>query len=247
MKRKSMRLRFMLTLHALMKYSDKNHRLNAALLNKQHLPQELDFKATRAYAETISALKEYGLDIRSVGRGRYSGAWIENRPLTDQILNELSFAVTSNPYVSKDKAEELLGSLAPFVTIYQEPILKSCLVRATDRWLPSNFLRAYTVICEAIRNGRRIRYRSFWAETHGARNKYALFAPKYIYQNDERFFALGYNCTEKKVGSLDIMDIVEVEIARRYKRSEESRIHAILDNLRLEDINEQPFPILFGN
>ena len=65
-----------------------------------------------------------------------------------------------------------------------------------------------------------------------------MFAPKYIYQDNERFSVFGFNCTEQRIGSLDIMDIAEAEIVRWHKHSEENRVHAVLDGLRLEDIKK---------
>ena len=122
-KPKSMKLRTLVTLHALFKHSDATHRMNSIKLNDFLRPYNLDC-TSRVLNDTVRVLREFGVDVRNKGVWENQGIWIQDRPLPDAELNQLIFAVTTNPHLSKSQATEILQNLQPFVTVYQEHLLQ---------------------------------------------------------------------------------------------------------------------------
>jgi len=153
MKPKSVRMRFLKTLHALIKYTDKNHRTNLKDLNGRFLPDELCYKTNRSLAETIDVLRDFGFDIKRSGRGRYDGIWNDRSLISTQDLYRLNFAITTNPYLSKEESHALLDALWPFVTVYQEPILTDFIDARFLNEGRGELLDTFATITEAIHTG----------------------------------------------------------------------------------------------
>ena len=129
-KPKSLKLRTLVTLHALWKHSDANHRMNTVKLNEHLRPYNVGCTTSRVLNDTVRILREWGMDVRSKGVWENQGIWIENRPLPDHELSRLIFAVTTNPHLSKDQASDILQSLKPFVTVYQEHLLQGRVIQS---------------------------------------------------------------------------------------------------------------------
>lgn len=222
-KPKSLKLRTLVTLHALWKHSDKDHRMNTVKLNEYLRPYNVGCTTSRVLNDTVRMLREFGFDVRNKGEWDNQGIWIENRPLPDHELKRLIFAVTTNPHLSKDQATEILQSLKPFVTVYQENLLQG-VVDAEPMLEPDDALYwAYAVIQEAITSGRRVRYNieyiQYDKETQSVakRQEWAtLFTPKCIYQTKGDLYMVGYNNTDRRVETVNLKDIASIKLAFKH-------------------------------
>lgn len=214
MKPKSMRLRFLIALHAFWKHTDKDHRLNLKTLNDRFLPPELSFLSPRSLSETLDAIREFGLDVRRAGRGPHDGIWIENRPLSDRDVYALNFAVSTNPYLSKENAEDILHSLRPFVTVYQEPLLEVHTENDPADNLSTSAIDIFGAIHKAIRTKGNIRYRvscndptdNSWIPKKSL-GRSMLFTPSRICENDSGVSVVGYNHKLKQEHTIDLREI----------------------------------------
>jgi len=214
MRPKSMRLRFLKALHAFWKHTDKDHRLNLKTLNEQFLPSELSFLSPRALAQTLGAMREFGIDIRRAGRGPHDGIWIETRPLSDRDIYALNFAVSTNPHLSKENAEEILHALKPFVTVYQEPLLEVCTENDPNNCIPTDFIDKFSIIHKAICTKSNIRFRVFCIDPadrswvpNKTQGRSMLFTPNRIYEEGETLCVVGYNHTLRKENIIDLREI----------------------------------------
>ena len=231
-KPKSMKLRLLVTLHALFKYSDENHRLNAVKLNEYLRPYGVQCGTGRSLGDTVRILKEFGVDVRSKGEWDHQGIWIESRPLPDYDLNRLIFAVTTNPHLSKEQATEILQSLKPIVTVYQEPMLQG-LVETEQNIVPDNMLYdAYSVIHKAIAEKRRVRYTVNYlkynkdAQSVEKQDEWAtLFTPKLIYQTKNNLYMVGYNNTDRRIDAINLKNITSIKMAFKHKDPKENMVN----------------------
>ena len=221
-KPKSMKLRTLVTLHALWKYSDANHRMHTIKLNEHLRPYGLEC-SSRTLADTVKVLQEMGMDVRCKGEWDSQGIWIENRPLPDHELKRLIFAVTTNPHLSKGQTTEILQSLKPFVTVYQEDLLQGLVDTEPDIEADDALYWAYAVIHEAIASGRRMRYTVDYlqydkeAQAVAKRQEWAtLFTPKCIYQRNGQLFMVGFNNTDRRVDAVNLKDISSIKLAFKH-------------------------------
>ncbi len=122
MKVKSAKLRTFAILYAFYKYSDEKHRLNSSSLNKLLAPYGLECDKS-VIRNTVKRLREFGVNVGYKGFWGTAGFWLADRPLSDDKLNELIYAVRSNPNLSTEQANSILNSLKPLVTVYQENLL----------------------------------------------------------------------------------------------------------------------------
>ncbi len=241
-KPKSLKLRTLITFYALFKHADQKHRLNSIKLNKYLRPYGLDCTA-RVLGDTVKVLKSVGFDIESKGEWEHQGVWIKNRPLSEDELNYLVYAVTSNPHLSKKQATDVLQCLKPFVTVYQEDML-SGFVETKPTVEPDDSLYwVYSVIRGAIKAKRRIRY-SVEQIRYDEENKtvnvrtqlMTLFTPKCVYQGGGRLYMVGYNHNIKKVAAVDLSKVVDIKIAFKHKDINADKIKALLDSVSPEEI-----------
>lgn len=222
-KPKSLKLRTLVTLHALFKYSDADHRMNTVKLNKYLRPYNVGCTTSRVLNDTVRIMREFGIDVRNKGEWDNQGVWIENRPLPEHELNRLIFAVTTNPHLSKAQATEILQSLKPFVTVYQEELLQGH-VETTQGLEPDDMLYwTYSVIQAAISAKRRVRYAvdyvKYDKETKTVQKKQewtTLFTPKCIYQTRGQLYMVGYNNTDGCVAAVNLKDITSIMLAFKH-------------------------------
>jgi len=210
----SLKLRFLTTLAILWKYSDKNHPMNAVKLNKHLKGYGLDC-TDKVMKDTAQILRAYGIDLRKNGKTNH-GIWIEDRPLSDPELNKLVFAISTNPYLTKEQSTEILQLLKPFVTVYQEDSLNSLIDKEVS--IPTNdkLYEVYSVICEAIHKERRIKFTSNHGETANvvsvAEQKTNLFVPKYIYQFENEIYMIGFSNNDQEITAVNLKDIISVQL-----------------------------------
>lgn len=222
-KPKSMKLRTIVTLRALLKYSDANHRMNSIKLNEHLRSYGLDCTG-RVLRDTVHILREIGIDVRHKGEWDNQGIWIENRPLPDHELNRLIFAVSTNPHLSKDQATDILQSLKPFVTVYQEPQLQGLVETISSFAVKNDLYDIYAVINEAIATKRRVRYSTKYVKYIDEKRVLeekeqwtTLFTPKCIYQAENALYMIGYNNTDRRCDAVNLKDIASIKMAFKHK------------------------------
>ena len=242
MKPKSMKHRLLATLHVLYKHSDKDHRLNTKKLNEYLNPLGLECGTHRSLSDTVAIMREFGVDVRFTGLFEKQGYWIEDRPLQDDVLRQLVFAVSTNPFLPAEQATEILQKLKPLVTVYQEPMLENmtetgALIRADQK-----LFDAYSVVCEAIRLNRRLqytvtqmRYDKETGELFMEDEWPTLFTPKCVYQTKGRLYMVGYNHVDKYVGAVNMQQITGIKLAFKHERACMEEVRDLLDNVDPQD------------
>lgn len=241
MKAKSVKLRMLITLEAFFKHSDKNHRISSTKLNDHLRPYGLEC-SRRVLADTISAMREFGLDVRCMGTWDQRGAWLETRPINEDILRQMVFAISTNPYLSHTQAEECLNALRPFVTVYQEAML--CLNgEFSDETVTSgSVFKAYTTVCEAMNLKRRIRYTvnqigydRKTGEIYSREQWKTLFTPKCLYRAGRAFYMVGYNHSDKHVEAVNLSDIMSIQLAVKHNDPNGEAVHELLNSVDPKD------------
>ena len=215
MKAKSMKLRTLITLHALFKHTDKTHRMNSTKLNEFLKPHGLEC-SKRVISDTAKVMREFGIDVQLSGSFDKQGFWIEKRPLPDEALHKLIFAVTTNPHITQEQGNEILNALVPLVTVYNEPLLISS-VETKPSFPVNEFLfKIYSTIIDAIANKRRvmytvetIRYDKETNECFSEDQWDVLFTPSRIYQSDKTLYMFGYNHNNHSIRAVPLDKIKE--------------------------------------
>ena len=220
-KPKSAKLRTLIALHALYKYTDKEHRMNSLQLNEYLRPYGLECSNV-FLSNLVHAMQEYGIDVYQSGSFEKRGVFVQNRPLSEQELQKLIFAVATNPHLSQEQATEILQSLKPFVTVYQEHLLHG--VVETDPIMVSEELyQTYTIIQEAISSDRRIVFRVDrlkYNKTNQTAEKVQRikmrFTPRYLFQTKAKLYMVGYNSTKQVFEAVDLNDITYISLAMQH-------------------------------
>ncbi|MBQ3002170.1 MAG: hypothetical protein IJD82_00405 [Clostridia bacterium] len=218
----STRQRIVLMLRTFFKYSDAKHPINLVQMNKFLKPYGLEYNRA-IMQETLRDMRASGIDVRTRHKWDKHGAWIEERPLKDEQLSKLIFAVDSNPYLSSEQVTEILQSIAPLVTVYQEPRLAVVTKKTDGTGLPQNVQTAYLVMSEAIGTGQSVRFRKVLPDTGLPSMTDIYFTPKRIILEDGHFYALGVRHVGKCIVTVDLHEIAEIEIVqyRQPKMSKE--------------------------
>lgn len=248
MKAKSLKLRTLITLHALYKYSDENHRMNSKKLNEHLRPYDLCC-TSRVLGDTIRVLRDYGINVQTKGEWEKYGIWIKDRPLSGKQFDDLVFAITTNPYISNATADSILKSLAPLVTVYQEPLLKSHVIKERKLYMNPSIYSKYMLICDAINSKRRVRYQTphlkydFDTQCVSMEKQWpTLFTPKCLYQSGEKLYMVGYNNTDKRTDAVDLSLITDLKIAFKHKDPKADQIEEILRAIVPEECIEKVTP-----
>ena len=240
-KPKSMKQRTLITLRALYKYSDAEHRMNTVKLNEFLRPYGLNC-TSRVLNDTVRVMRESGIDVRNKGEWDNQGIWIEDRPLPSHELRRLIFAVTTNPHLSKTQATEILQSLKPLVTVYQEDLLQGLIDTEPTEEPDDSLYWTFSVIQEAIQQKRRIRYTVDYLKYNGqtqgveAKREWAtLFTPKSIYQTQGQLYMVGYNNTDKRVDAVNLKDISSIKLAFKHKDPKANLVNEWIANIVPQD------------
>ena len=208
---KSTRQRIVLMLKAFFKHSDAEHPINLVQMNKYLEPYGLEYNKA-IMQETLRDMREAGFDVRTRHKWDKHGAWFESRPLKDEQLSKLIFAVDSNPYLSAEQVTEILQSLAPLVTVYQEPRLAAMTEKMGGTELPPNVQNACMVMSEAIGTKQSVRFRKALPDTDIFFAKQIYFAPKCMLFDGGRFFAVGVHHERKRIETINLHEITEIEL-----------------------------------
>lgn len=239
MKPKSGKLRFLLILQALFKYTDKDHRLNMVKLNEYLRPYNLDGES-KILQDTVTALREFGFDVKQEGCRGNRGVWIENCLMPEDLLKQLTFSIDTNPYLTPEQAYKYLNALKHFATVYQEPMLQSVVEMKCS--VDEHTCSLYHLIAQAIIQKKRIRialrhvrYVGLgFVETYDSKWK-SVFTPKCVYEQDKQLYLIGYNHRYKKVQAVDFREIAAVEFAQKHTVDGIEDVWELLDDVCPED------------
>lgn len=220
-KPKSAKLRTLIALRTLYKLSDKTHRINSLQLNEYFRPYGLEC-GSGFLSDLVHTMQDYGIKVHQSGSFEKRGVFVEDRPLSELQLQQLIFAVSTNPHISKAHATEILQSLAPFVTVYQEPLLNSCV--DTDSMLHTDdsdsLFQAFSIIQEALSSNRRIVFTvdrlKYTASDHSVKKSQRIrmrFTPRYLIQSHGSLYMVGYNSTRRIFEAVDLNDIRHIALA----------------------------------
>ncbi len=228
-KPKSAKLRTLIALHTLYKYTDKEHRMNSLQLNEYLRPYGLEC-SNIFLSKLIRAMQEYGIDVYQSGSFEKRGVFVQDHPLSEEQLQKLIFAVTTNPHLSKDQATEILQGLKPFVTVYQEPLLRGT-VETDPIMVSEDLYQTYTIIQEAISSDRRIvfrvdrlKYDKLNQTVEKVQRIKMRFTPRYLFQKKGKLYMVGYNSTKQLFEAVDLKDITYISPAMQHTDPFEAHI-----------------------
>ncbi len=229
MKMNSNKIRTVVALQVLYKYSDKNHRACAKKVNDFLKPYDLDCKNT-FFRDTLKKLRYMGFNLKSESKTGSSGVWLENRPLQDRVLNNLVLSVCTNPLLSNTEVNEILSDLKQLITVYQEPVLNQTIVCEHANNNPA-LCEVYSVTCKAINENMRVQYQ-FTAETL---QKPCVYMPKcFVYRNG-RIYLIGFDCRFQKPVAVDLSTASEARIMRIESKAKYEHALEVLSTVNLEE------------
>ena len=223
-KANNMKLRTLYALSVLWKYSDENHKLSSANLSA-HLESHGFNYTKKALSHTVHTLREFGVDIRSTGqeKGR-SRVWWANRPLCDETLDKLVFAVKTNPYISADQEADIMESLVLLVTEFQEEKLKGSIKRLEKTECNENMYKFYSVAQCAIERSEKVIYKKKDIKYDSKTKMYEeivskamSFTPNCVCEKSGILYMFGYNHTKRQIEAVPIEDILTIQLHSKYK------------------------------
>ena len=221
-KAKSTKLRIFIALQVLFKCTDEKHGINSFKLNEFLEPHNLDC-SYKFLKSMIRDLRAFGVDVQ-----RKNGVWIKNPPLTEHKLLKIIFAVSTNPLLSKEEATDILQTLKPVVTIYQEEELEGFVEKKHHTEPNDRLFDICSTIQRAIRTGAKIRYTTDEIDPN-IPPKYRLLTPANIYQKDICLYVTGLDHKKKADISVDLRTITDVKIVNTKNKSKEIKQSPALD------------------
>ena len=239
MKYKSSKLRWLRIMEILIRYSDENHQLDSFKLNDHLRPLGLEC-SNRVLGDTARTLREYGMDVQISGWGNHYGVFLRDSLIPHETLKQLVCAVSTNPYISRHQANAILAYLRPFVSVYQEDLLKSSVLPDVSAEETEGFYAIFSIVDEAIRQKKRIRYvlkrgnRTPDEDSHRLTRKDGgvRFTPKALFYVKTRLYLFGYDHWKKSPASVPLCDISYV---RMMHTNGGVRIDSLLDFLSAFD------------
>ena len=246
-KEKSLKLRTVITALALYKYSDKKHRLTPQKLNPFLKPHGLRISGV-GLSDDIRVLRELGVDAHTNEGTQAHSAYIGEHIFSDDTLRKLIFAVSTNPYINQDQATTVLNQLAPLVTVYQEPFLRSFFRSEGESIVDDALYWNYLVVREAMRDDRRILYSIDYPKydvatrTVGMRREWeTLFTPLCLIKCAGKLYVQGYNDTDKKADCLELSKLASVRLSQEYN-VQRSVVRQKKESIRLYEMPDESEP-----
>ena len=217
-KPKSVKLRTLIMLRTLFKYSDANHPVDFRFINEQLQPYSLNCDR-RALNDTIEALSEFGVKVSNKSP-KYSGkVWIDDRLFSDSDIACLAFALTTNPHIPKKQAAKLLENIKAHVTVYQEPLLTNHVEFMPEEESDDVLWHTFSAIQTAISKGFKIQYTTNFLKYNKDHNDVTIdqrvpiwFSPKCFYRTGNELYMVGFKRTGLIPCAVNLKDIVSVRI-----------------------------------
>ena len=241
----SYKSRTLLAIYTLWKHTDEEHKISSSAISKYLEPYGLKY-TDKALRDTVRKLRDLGIDIRSTGqeKGR-SRVWWANRPLCDETLDKLVFAVKTNPYISAEQEAEIMESLIPLVTEFQEEKLKSSIKHLNKAKYNEEMYKFYSEVQCAIELGKKVIYtkkdikcdpKTKMSEEFVS--KPMSFTPNCVCENKSNLYMFGYNHTKHQIEAVPMEDILTLRLSRRYKGRKVGRCDIEIESLNTVDPTE---------
>lgn len=252
MKDNSFKPRTLLAIHTLWKYTDENHKISSPKISKYLEPYGLNY-TDKALRDTVRKLRQLGVDIRSTGKelGR-SRVWWANRPFDDDTLDKLAFAVRTNPYITDEQADDIMSSITPFITIYQEDKLKCSAVLSNKPHANENMYKIYSNIQNAIEHNKKVvftqRYTRYDKKTGNLIEKissHRYFTPQCVCENNDTLYLFGYDHTRKQIDAIPLENISTLRLEQNHRKANNTQteeIHKLLNSVDPNDYILQKKP-----
>lgn len=236
-KPKSVKLRSLIMLRTLFKYSDAKHPIGFQEVNDHLRPYSLDCDR-RSLNDTIEILKEFGIKV-SYRPQKYAGkAWIEESPFSDKDIGCLVFALTTNPDISKTQATNILQKIKPFVTVYQEPLLTNNVTFAKENEADDSLWDVFSVLQDACSTKRKIQYTTNCSKYDKAQKSIAIeqsvpvwFTPRCFYRVGTELFVAGFKRSNIFPHAINLKDIVSVRIPDKPVHIKPEQISASISDI----------------
>ena len=219
-KARSPKLRTLITLHALFKYTDENHRLNSTKLNDFLRPYGLECNK-KIIMDTAAKLNEAGIEVNLAGGGPYKGICLTNRPLPDHELRRLIYAIDTNPNISREQAQTLLDSLRPAVTVFQEPMLHTTVHSVLIGPLHPSLTQKYNLIHTIMTQNHRVCFSRVRLGVDKKKKtltekliRAETLLPRYLIQRGNNTFVVGYNHTRQRIEAVNLKDMTNLQHAQ---------------------------------
>lgn len=241
----SYKSRTLLAVYTLWKHTDEEHKISSPNISKYLEPYGLKY-TDKALRDTVRKLRDLGIDIRSTGQetGR-SRVWWASRPLCDETLEKLVFAVKTNPYISVEQESEIMESLIPLVTEFQEEKLKGSIQHLNKTEHNENTYKFYSEAQRAIERGEKviytkkdIKYNSITKMSEAVAGKAMSFTPNCICETGGNLYMFGYNHTESHIEAVPMEDILTIRLINKCKGRKVKDDSAVIQSLSTVDPTE---------
>lgn len=238
----SYKSRTLLAIYTLWKHTDEEHKISSPKISKYLEPYGLKY-TDKALRDTVRKLRDLGIDIRSTGQetGR-SRVWWANRPLCDETLDKLVFAVKTNPYISADQEAEIMESLIPLVTEFQEEKLKGSIKHLDKAEHNENMYKFYTEAQCAIKRGEKVVYTkkeiqhdSKTKASEEVANNPISFTPNCVCENGGNLYMFGYNHTKQQIEAVPLEDVLSIQPFPKRKGRKRAECDIEIESLRAVD------------
>lgn len=241
-KPKSVKLRMLIILRTLFKYSDEKHPIYIQEINAHLRPYGLDCNR-RVLNDAVETLKEFGIDV-SYATPQYAGkAWITEPLFSDKDIGCFVFALTTNPHIPKAQAAEMLEKIKPFVTVYQEPLLCNKVESPKEKEEDGLLWEVFSTIQEACVSNRKIQYTTdslrYNKDQTGIATRQSTpvrFTPKCFYRVDNELYLVGFRSSSLLPQVINLKDITSVKIQNKPEHISEEQ-QAIPTSALLSEIS----------
>lgn len=216
-KPKSNKLRTLVILRTLFKYSDATHPIGLRVINEQLRPYALECNRG-TLSRTLETLEEFGINVSCNTQKYTANVWIKENLFSDEDISCLILALTTNSHISKAQAAQLLEKLKSFVTVYQEPLLKN-IVESVEDETDSSLVDVFSVIQEACCKKRKIQYTTDCLKYNNDYTSVSMkqsypveFSPKCIYKDGNKLFMVGIPDDDLLPRAVNLKDITSIKI-----------------------------------
>ena len=194
-KNANQRLKILYLYKILLERSDENHAIQMPEIMAQLESYGITANRKTLY-DDIEALKTYGLDIVSGGRGKASGYYVVNRDFELPELKLLADAVSSSRFLTERKSAELLKKLEQLTSVHEaKQIQRQVFIADRVKAINERIYMNVDAIHRAIAEGKQITFKYFDYDVN-KRKKYRdglrTCSPYALAWEDERYYLVAY-------------------------------------------------------
>ena len=214
-KNANQRLKILYLYKILLERSDENHAVQMPEIMAQL--ELYGITATRkTIYDDIEALKSYGLDIVSGGRGKSSGYYVASRDFELPELKLLADAVSSSRFLTEKKSAELLKKIESLSSVHEaKQIQRQVYVTNRVKAMNERIYINVDVIHRAIAEGKKIKFKYFDYDLQ-KKKKYRdgirICSPYALAWDDERYYMIAFYDRRDCISNFRIDRMESVEI-----------------------------------